>query len=137
MIQEPHDPIVEMIGADKFAWLTDSFSTDTRLSDMPLGILEVLSRLDAARRDFASDPNAVTGIALLTFAYGMAGKSQEARHGSNDLMLVKIMARNELERRTGKRRLENPMWNRPVVELITGEVGDRIRAEKFMTNPAA
>jgi len=135
MTQEQQDPIVEMIGADRFAWLTNSFSRDTKLSDMPLDVLEVLSQLDAARRDLASDPNAITGIALLTFAYGMAGKRQEARHGSNDLMLVKIMARNELDRRSGKKRLENPMWSRPVVELITGEVGDRIRAEKLMTNP--
>lgn len=135
MAEEKQNPVIEMIGADKFSWLAESFSKETTLSDIPQDILETISRVDIAKRDFSSDPNAITAIALLTFAYGMAGKMQEARHGSNDLMLAKVLAKSELDRRAGKRRLENPMWGKPLWELIAGEVGERVRAERFMTNP--
>lgn len=135
MSEERQNPIVDIIGADKFSWLAESFSSNTTLSEVPQEILEPISRVKIAKRDFSSDPNAIIAIALLTFAYGIAGKMQEARHGSNDLMLIKVLAQSELDRRSGQRRLENPMWNRPVYELIAGEVGEKIRAERFMTNP--
>jgi hypothetical protein len=48
---------------------------------------------------------------------------------------LKVLARSELSRRNGKRLSNNRLWNAPLYELITGEVGDRIRETKFMTNP--
>lgn len=129
------NPIVDLVGAEAFAWLSRRFSRDTTLQDVPEDILERVSRMDATRRDLASDPDAVTGIALLTFAYTLAGKTQEARHGTNDLMLVKVLCRNELSRRQGARTLTNPYWKAPLYDLITGPVGEGIRATPLMTNP--
>jgi hypothetical protein len=128
-------PVVAMVGADAFDWLSRRFSPDTTLRDVPAEILERLARVNVTRRDYASDPDAVTAIALLTFAYTLAGKTQEARHGSNDMMLVKVLSRNELARRRGERDLRNPHWSAPLCELVTGEVGERIRSARFMTNP--
>ncbi len=130
------NPIVDLVGAEAFAWLSRSFSRETTLREVPEEILERVSRMGATQRDFSSDPDAITAIALLTFAYALAGKTQEARHGSNDLMLVKVLSRNELARRRGRRRLSSPYWTAPLYDLITGEVGDRIRATPLMTNPA-
>jgi hypothetical protein len=31
---------------------------------------------------------------------------------------------------------ENELWDAPVYDLITGEVGEKIRETRFMTNPA-
>ncbi len=130
-----NNPIVESIGHEAFSWLSGGFARETTLRDVPVEILERVGRVDVTRRDFASDPDAITGIALLTFAYTLAGKRQEARHGSNDLMLVKVLSRNELARRRGARPLRNPYWSAPLYELITGDVGNRIRKTRFMTNP--
>ena len=74
-------------------------------------------------------------IALITFAYRMACKIQQAHYGSNDILLLKVLAKSERARRQGKRRADNKMWGAPLYELIAGEVGDRIRATKFITNP--
>jgi hypothetical protein len=132
-----NNPIVELIGEEFFAWLSGTFSRETTLRDVPAGILERICGVDVTRRNYASDPNAITAIALLTFAYGMAGKRQEARHGSNDLMLVKVLSQGELARRRGETTPRNPFWSMPLYELITGDVGERIRATRFMTNPVA
>jgi len=137
MTEEPIHPVVDIIGAESFAWLSEHFSIKTTLLDVPVEILERVSHVDAVRRDFASNPDAITAIALVTFAYTLAGKRQEARYGSNDLLLVKVLARGEMARRSGERTLENPFWRAPLYELVTGEVGERIRGERFMTNPAA
>jgi hypothetical protein len=51
------------------------------------------------------------------------------------MMLVKVLARNELARRRGERELRNRYWSAPLYELVTGEVGERIRSARFMTNP--
>ncbi len=137
IVKETADnPIVNLVGEEYFSWLSRTFSRKTTLMDVPTGILERISRLDITRRDYASDANAVTAIALLTFAYEMAGKRQETRHGSNDLMLVKTLSRGELARRSKETTLDNPFWKMPLYELITGQVGDRIRSTRFMTNPA-
>lgn len=135
MNKRTNDPIVDLVGEESFSWLSRNFSRKTTLEDVPAEVLESVSKVDIARRDYGADSNAVTAIALLTFAYAMAGKSQEARHGSNDLMLVKALSRGELDRRCGRRSAENPFWKKPLFELITGDVGDRIRAARFMTNP--
>lgn len=129
------NPIVDLIGAENFTWFCDSFSKSTTLADVPLALLEPVSRVDVTRRNLASDPNAITAIALITFAYGLAEKAQKTKYVSNDLVLTKILARNELERRCGQRRLANPLWDRPLYELITGRVGDRIRTVHLMTTP--
>lgn len=129
------NPIVDLIGEESFTWLCNTFTRTTCLEDVPSAILEAVSQADVTRRDLASDPKAVTAIALITFAYGLAGKPQKAQSGSNDLMLAKILSRNELDRRCGRKRLENPLWDRPLYELITGRVGDRIRCVPLMTTP--
>lgn len=129
------NPVVELVGAEAFSWLSRRFSRETTLRDVPEEILRRVGRVNVTRRDFASDPDAVTAIALLTFAYTLAGKTQEARHGSNDMMLVKVLARNELARRRGERELRNRYWSAPLCELVTGEAGERIRSTPFMTNP--
>ena len=135
MTNDTANPIVELIGAENFSWLCNAFSRTTRLEDVPSAILEAVSRVDVTRRNLASDPNAVTAIALITFAYGLAEKPQKAQSGPNDLMLAKLLSRNELDRRGGRKRLDNPLWERPLYELITGRVGDRIRSVRLMTTP--
>ena len=124
-----------MNDTDAFDWLSRRFSLETTLRDVPEEILDRVARVNVSRRDFAADPDAVTAIALLTFAYTLAGKTQEARHGTNDMRLVKVLARNELARRKGERAFRNPYWSAPLCELVTGEVGERIRSARFMTNP--
>jgi hypothetical protein len=66
----------------------------------------------------------------------MADKVQHAKYGSNDICLLKVLAKNEVSRRKGKKLSENKLWDAPLYELITGEVGEKIRASRFMTNPA-
>ncbi|MFH1488221.1 MAG: hypothetical protein ABII06_04910, partial [Pseudomonadota bacterium] len=55
------------------------------------------------------------------------GQAQEARNGPRDILLLKVLAKNENARRSGKKPSENAMWNAPLFEIITGEVGERIR----------
>ena len=135
MNQESGKGIVEIIGSDSFMWLSKEFKEETRLKDIPDEILECVSSVDITIRDYAGDRNAITSIALLTFAYKIAGKVQHPKYGSNDILLLKILAKNERSRRNGKKLSNNQLWDAPLFELITGEVGERIRATKFMTNP--
>ena len=127
--------IVEIIGRDSFMWLSKEFNEETRLKDIPDEILECVSSVDITLRDSAGDRNAITSIALLTFAYKITGKVQHPKYGSNDILLLKILATNEKSRRNGKKLSNNQLWGAPLFDLITGEVGERIRATKFMTNP--
>jgi hypothetical protein len=129
------NPIVELIGRNQFHWLAQVFDRETRLKDVPGEILQSIVRVNVTTRDYSRDRNAVTAIALVTFAYRLAGKVQHPQYGSNDIMLSKILARSELSRREGGQLSGNPCWDFPLYEIITGEVGDRIRATKFMTNP--
>jgi hypothetical protein len=92
--------------------------------------------VDITIRDYARDRNAIVSIALITFAYKMAEKVQHPKYGSNDILLLKVLAENERSRREGRKLSENKLWDAPLYELITGEVGERIRATRFMTNPA-
>ena len=69
----------------------------------------------------------MTSIALLTFAYKMAGRAQEPKNGPRDILLLKVLGKNEKARRNGKEPSENALWKAPLFELITGEVGERIR----------
>jgi hypothetical protein len=127
--------IVAMIGKENLQWLATGFSLGTGLKDLPEEILDRASSVDITIRDYSRDRNAVTAIALITFAYQLAGKSQEPRYGSNDLLLLKVLAKKEKRRRTENRPHDHPDWNLPLFELITGEVGEAIRATKLITNP--
>ena len=136
MNNESKNEIVEVIGGDCFEWLSGEFHKETQLKDIPDEILALISSMDITIRDYAKDRNAIVSIALITFAYKMADKVQHAKYGSNDILLLKVLAKNEVSRRSGKGISENKLWDAPVYELITGEVGEKIRASRFMTNPA-
>ena len=136
MNNESKNAIVEIIGGDCFEWLSREFHTETRLKDIPDEILALISSVDITIRDYAKDRNAIVSIALLTFAYKMADKVQHPKYGSNDILLLKVLAKNEVSRRKGEKLSENKLWDAPLWELITGEVGEKIRASRFMTNPA-
>ena len=127
--------IVAMIGKENLQWLATGFCRDTRLKDLPKKILDRVSSVNITLRDYSRDRDAVTAIALITFAYQLGGKRQEPRYGSNDLLLLKVLARNEKRRRTEHKPYDHPGWELPLFELITGEVGQAIRATKFITNP--
>ena len=127
--------MVAMIGKENLQWLATGFCRETRLKDLPQEILDRASSVNVALRDYSRDPNAVTAIALITFAYQLGGKRQEPRYGSNDLLLLKVLARNEKRRRDENKPYNHPGWELPLFELITGEVGEAMRATKFITNP--
>lgn len=136
-MNDPESPldVVTMIGKENLQWLSTGFCRETRLKDLPQEILDRVSSVNVTLRDYSRDPNAVTAIALITFAYQLGGKHQEPRHGSNDLLLLKILAKNEKQRRDQNKLYDHPVWELPLFELITGEVGEAIRATKFITSP--
>lgn len=136
MNNESKNEIVEIIGRDCFEWLSREFDRETRLKDIPDELLALISSVDITIRDYAEDRNAIVSIALITFAYKMADKVQHPKYGSNDICLLKVLAKNEVSRREGEKLSENELWDAPLHELITGEVGEEIRASRFMTNPA-
>lgn len=134
MNNESKNEIVEIIGGDCFKWLSQEFDRETRLKDIPDEILNPISSVGITIRDYTRDRNAIVSIALITFAYKMAEKVQHPKYGPNDILLLKILAENERSRREGRKLSENKLWDAPLYELITGEVGERIRATRFMTN---
>jgi hypothetical protein len=127
--------VVTMIGKGNLQWLAAGFSRETRLKDLREEILDRASSVDITLRDYSRDRNAVTAIALITFAYQLGGKRQEPRYGSNDLLLLKVLACRERRRRDENKPHDHPGMNLPLFELLTGEVGEAIRATKFITNP--
>jgi hypothetical protein len=129
-------PIVEIIGNDSFQWLLNDFSKKTTLRDLPQEILDRIASVDITIRDYARDRNAITAIALITFAYKMAGIAQQAQHGAKDLLLLKVLAKQEKSRRAGKGDAQHGMWEMPLFEFVTGEVGKRIRSMRTMNSPA-
>lgn len=128
--------VVTIIGKENLQWLATEFCRETRLKDLPEGILDRASSVDITLRDYSRDRNAVTAIALITFAYQLGGKRQEPRYGSNDLLLLKVLAKREKRRRDEDKPHDHPGLDLPLFELFTGEVGEAIRATKFITNPA-
>jgi hypothetical protein len=128
--------VIAMIGKENLQWLATEFCRETRLKDLPEGILDRASSVDITLRDYSRDRNAVTAIALITFAYQLGGKRQEPRYGSNDLLLLKVLAKREKRRRDEDKPHDHPGLDLPLFELFTGEVGEAIRATKFITNPA-
>jgi hypothetical protein len=127
--------VITMIGKENLQWLVAEFCRETRLRDLPKDILERASSVDSTLRDYSRDRNAVTAIALITFAYQLGGKRQEPRYGSNDLLLLKVLASREKRRRAENKPYDHPELDLPLFELFTGEVGEAIRATKFITNP--
>ena len=135
MNQTKSHSIVDIIGQDIFKWLSNEFNEETRLKDVPEAILDRVRSVDITIRDYAGDRNAITSIALITFAYKMADIVQNPKYGSNDILLLKVLAKNERLRREGNSVPPHRLWDAPLYELITREVGEKIRATKFMTNP--
>ena len=133
MTQE--DPVVRLIGSNSFQWLSGEFNKGSTLQDIPDDILSAIASVDVTIRDYGRDKNAVTCIALITFAYRMAGRVQEARFGPKDMLLLKALARREKARRQGEVFLQHDLWKSAVFELVTGEVGERIRAIRTMNSP--
>jgi hypothetical protein len=127
--------IVAMIGKGNLHWLATAFCRETRLKDLPEEILERACALDITLRDYSRDQNAVTAIALITFAYQVGGKRQEPQYGSNDLLLLKVLAKKEKHRRADNKPYDHPGLDLPLFELFTGEVGEAIRSTKLITNP--
>ena len=127
--------VTAMIGRENLRWLVAEFCRETRLKDLPKDILERASSVDITLRDYSRNRNAVTAIALITFAYQLGGKRQEPRYGSNDLMLLKVLASREKRRRAENKPYDQPGLDLPLFEIFTGEVGEAIRATKFITNP--
>ena len=129
-------PIVELIGKESFEWLANKFSKESTLRDIPDEILSRIASLDITTRDYGGSRDAITSIALITFAYKLANMAQKAQDGANDILLLKALAKKEKSRREGRNHLEHSMWDAPLFELITGEVGERIRSMRTMNNPA-
>jgi hypothetical protein len=124
-----------MIGPDIFAWVSKSFNERSTLRDIPDQVLERISSVDVTLRNLACDLNAVTSIALITFAYKMAQKVQKPRLGVKDIVLLKVLAKNEKARRHGLPYPRYKFWDFPLFALITGEVGERTRDIPMMNSP--
>jgi len=132
----PHeDPIVKLIGKEPFQWLSQKFSSKTTLKDIPDEILARIVSVDITTRNYAGDRNSVTCIALITFAYKMADRVQNAPLGVKDILLLKVLAKEEILGRKEKKRSRDRLWDAPLFEIITGEIGDSIRATRTMNSP--
>jgi len=129
------DPIIRLIGKESFQWLSQKFDRKSTLKDIPYETLARIESVDITTRNYAGDPNSVTCIALITFAYKMAGKDQKAPFGVKDILLLKVLAKEEKLRRKDKNPPRDMLWEAPLFEIITGEVGDRIRATRTMNSP--
>jgi hypothetical protein len=129
------DPIIRLIGKEPFQWLSQKFSRMTTLKDIPDEILARIGSVDITTKNYSVDRNSVTCIALITFAYKMADRVQNAPFGVKDILLLKVLAKEEKFRRKEKNRSGDGLWDAPLFELLTGEVGDRIRATRTMNSP--
>ena len=129
------DPIIRLIGKEIFQWLSQNFDKKTILKDLPDEILARIASVDITVRNYADDRNSVTCIALITFAYKMADKIQQAPFGVKDILLLKVLAKEEILQRKGRCRSIDRLWNTPLFKLLTGDVGDRIRATRTMNSP--
>ncbi|MBN2126071.1 MAG: hypothetical protein JW821_17365 [Deltaproteobacteria bacterium] len=135
MSEDQTHAIVKGIGKEVFDWLSVKLDRKTRIKDIPDEILHRIGNADITVRDYGKDENCITAIAFLTFVYGMAGIRPQAINGPNDILLLKVLCRMEVQRRTGTPVSAGNTWDLPVWELVTGEVGERIRRSRFMTTP--
>jgi hypothetical protein len=129
------DPILTLIGKGPFQWLSQKFDRKATLQDIPDEILARIVSVDITTRNYSVDRNSVTCIALITFAYKMADRVQKAPFGVKDILLLKVLAKEEKLRRRGKKHSGKGLWDAPLFELLTGEVGERIRATRTMNSP--
>jgi hypothetical protein len=129
------DPIIRLIGKESFQWLSKKFDRKATLKDIPDEILARIVSVDITTRNYSADRNSVTCIALITFAYKMADRVQKAPFGVKDILLLKVLAKEEKLRRKGKKHSGDELWYAPLFELLTGEVGERIRATRTMNSP--
>lgn len=127
-----HNAIVSALGKEALEWITTHFCKSTTLMDVPEKLLRRLACVDITIRDYQRDSDSIAAIALLTFAYKMGGKTQIPHHGPRDILLLKVLCKGELERREKGTGNMNPFWLSPVYELITGEVGERIRKASIL-----
>jgi len=130
-----NEQIVEVIGKDVFRWLSTEFNETTTLKDFPGEILDRIASVDITIKNYADDKNAVTSIAAITFAYKMADKIQIASFGAKDILLLKVLAKNERLRRTRGNCIQHKILDVPFFELITGSVGERIRVMRTINSP--
>jgi hypothetical protein len=137
-IEGEMNEIVALIGPEDFRWLAEGFGKNTFIKDIPRTILERVAAVDVTLRDYTKDPNGLTAIALITFAYRMAGKAQVPHLGGKDILTVKVLAANELRHRGGDESALtlSELWGRPFYELVTGEVGERIRGMPTINSPS-
>ena len=129
------NPIVEAIGKDSFKWLSRKFNEETTLRDVPDEILDRISSVDISVRNYVDNRDAITSIAVITFAYRLANDIQKAHLGAKDILLLKVLSKNEKLRREGRIHSQHSMSDTPLFELITGEVGERIRAMRTINSP--
>jgi hypothetical protein len=137
-IEADMNEIVALIGPEDFRWLAEEFGKNTVIKEIPQTILDRVAAADVTLRDYSKDLNGLTAIAPITFAYRMAGKPQAPHLGGKDILMVKVLAANELRRRDGAESALtlNKIWDRPFYELVTGEVGERIRAMPTINSPS-
>ncbi len=133
MTAKNENSIVNSIGEETFWWMAETFDRKTRLSDIPAEVLDRLSAVDITVKNYEEDPPSITAIALITFAFKIAQKAQNPHGVLSNITLLKVLAKNEKSGRAGERELKNPYWNTPLYELITGEVGERIRSRFPLT----
>ena len=74
-------------------------------------------------------------ITMITFAYKMAGRVQLASHGPKDILLLKVLAKEERDRRRGTGGFKKAPRGMPVFRIITGEVGELIRGIRTINSP--
>jgi len=127
--------IVEAIGKDSFEWLQKKFDKSTTLKDLPDEILDSIAAVDMAIRDYLRDKNAIISIAVITFAYKLADRVPQPRFGPKDILLLKMLAQREKTRREGKTGLFHAQLDLPLFDLITGELGERIRHMRTFNSP--
>lgn len=131
----PKNGIVEVIGEEPFEWLQKTFDKKTTLKDLPDDILDRIASVDMAIKDYISDKNAVLSIAVITFAYKMANRVQHPHFGAKDILLLKMLAKRETARREKNSSFDYSQMDLPLFELITGELGDRIRRMRTFNSP--
>jgi len=120
--------VEDFIGKDLFLWISREFNANTKLKEIPGEIIDRISLIDITSRDYQSDLNCVTAIALITFAYKRAGRYPDIHAGPKDLLLMKVLAKQERSRRRSPDQAGLYPAEQSFCEIFTGEIGSRIRS---------